>query len=214
MDDTRTVSRRGWLAAGLGALVVRPRAGLAAAPGHDREHANRDPSAITRTQLSQVPQEVPVPRLKSPGTAGRPRARVIAGDNDPFIIEIEHRLKCNCGCAHSLYACRTTDFNCGYWQALHAEVIAMAEQDMTAEEIIDAYVKEHGEVYLMAPVPEGFNLTGYFLPGIVIAGIAGAMVWILRRRTEVAAAGDAAGAAALGDQDLARLEAELRDLET
>jgi cytochrome c-type biogenesis protein CcmH len=163
---------------------------------------------------AQEAQDPGVAQLRSPGTAGRPRARVIAGDNDPFVIGIEHRLKCNCGCAHSLYACRTTDFSCGFWQELHAEVIAMAEQNMTAEEIVDAYVTKHGELYLMAPVPEGFNITGYLLPGAVISSIAAVMIWVMKRKAVLAAVPVQDGvASSLSAADQARLEAEMRELD-
>jgi len=90
----------------------------------------------------------------------------------------------------------------------------MAEQNMTAEEIIDAYVTKHGELYLMAPVPEGFNITGYLLPGAVISSIAAVMIWVMRRKTAMAAAPVQDGAASsLSTADQARLEAEMRELD-
>lgn len=153
--------------------------------------------------------------LMNPSWAGRPRKRVTDADIDPFIIGIEQQLKCNCGCAHSLYVCRTTDFNCEFWQPLHAEVVALADREMTAEQIIDAYVAKHGEAYLMAPIPEGFNLAGYLVPGVLITMIGGALAWFLVRRTRVMAV--ERGPSLITDPDLppddaAKIQAEFDKL--
>lgn len=153
--------------------------------------------------------------LMNPWWAGRPRNPITEYETDPFIIEIEKQLKCSCGCSLSVYVCRTTDFNCEYSPALHAEVVALTKQQMTAEEIIDAYVAKHGEEALMAPRPEGFNLAGYFVPGVLITAVAGVLAWILVRRTRATVA--AGSAPILSDQDLAqeddaRIKAALEDL--
>ena len=43
------------------------------------------------------------------------------------------------------------------------------------------------EKALMAPEPEGFNLAGYLLPGVVVTGLGAMLAWVLTRRTAVAA---------------------------
>lgn len=205
IDDL--VTRRAWIRTGVGMVV-----GVGATAGFPRS------SAATTRQLpgSGSSQDSLVGTLSSPWAAGQNRARVVAGDNDPFIIDIENKLKCTCGCSHSIYVCRTTDFTCGYWQALHAKIIAMAERNYSAEEIIDAYVADHGTQYLMAPPPRGFNLAGYFVPGVLISAIAAMMFWVLKRRTAlVAEAPVTDGAwADFSDAERQRLEDELRNLET
>ena len=58
---------------------------------------------------------------------------------------------------------------------------------MTAEQIREDFVRQYGEQALMAPKAEGFNLAGYFVPGLVmLLGIGLLSMWILRRQRQVA----------------------------
>ncbi len=170
--------------------------------------------------------------LRDPVAAGRSRERVTAADNEEFITAVEKRMQCTCGCTLDIYTCRTTDFTCTYSPALHKEVMALAEEGKTADEIVAAFVAKYGEKILMAPKPEGFNIAGYVVPGLVILLVAGIMVAVLRQRTRamaVRAAGAPAGAAPpmqagamqavsaappASTEELARLERELRELDS
>lgn len=200
---TDTTTRRGLIAAGIGALLGVP-------------HRLSGETSHRHAQQEGLPAggQGGVARLSNPFVAGRDRARPTEFDNDPFIIAVEERVKCNCGCSHSLYVCRTTDFNCGFWQDLHAEVIGYAQQQMSAEEIIERYVARHGGQYLMAPPPEGFNLTGYLLPGAVIGTVGVIITWFLVRRHRVAAvAVETLPSGGVSADDAARLEDELQHLD-
>jgi cytochrome c-type biogenesis protein CcmH len=200
----------------VGALAGLPRMLRA----ESREHDHGVFPASSRGDQQTESQDSTVAKLNNPSTAGRPRARVSSYDNDPFVISIEERVKCNCGCAHSLYQCRTTDFVCGFWQPLHAEVVSMVQQEMNADEIVAAYVSKYGQQYLMAPPTRGFNLAGYFLPGVAISLVAAGMLWVLRRRSLMPATvatavptAAAGGEPELTDEELARLDDELRELD-
>ena len=125
--------------------------------------------------------------LGYPSVAGRSRAPTADGDNDPAIQAIEKKLLCTCGCTLDVYTCRTTDFSCTYSPALHREVVALYDEGRTAQEILDTFVAKYGEKALMAPEPEGFNLAGYLLPGVVVTGLGAMLAWVLTRRTAVAA---------------------------
>src|SRR5467141_3222526 len=127
-------------------------------------------------------------RVYDPGRAGRALPPITAADNDAGIQAIEKRLRCSCGCGLDIYTCRTTDFSCTYSPALHKDVLRLAGQGKTAQQIIDEFVKQYGEVALMAPPKEGFNLAGYLLPGfaILVAGVF--LVRTLRRWTRDAEA--------------------------
>jgi cytochrome c-type biogenesis protein CcmH len=96
-----------------------------------------------------------------------------------------------------VFTCRTTDFSCTYSPKLHREVLALKEQGMTAQQVLDAFVAKYGEKALMAPKPRGIvNLTGYFLPGaVILAAGAGLFALIARRKVAVAGGGAAAGLA-------------------
>ncbi len=173
-----------------------------------------DPAAERQTRQ----EDVPVGRLRDPGLAGQPRGPVTDYENDPFIIGVEEKLRCTCGCNLDVYTCRTTDFTCQVSPAMHRRVISLVEQNKSAQEILDAFVAEHGEMVLMAPRKEGFNIVGYVLPGFAITVVGGCMVWILARRAKLRAVassqvGSGTPIDGLSTEEAARLEAELRDLE-
>jgi cytochrome c-type biogenesis protein CcmH len=126
--------------------------------------------------------------LRDPSVAGRPRLPTDHRENDAEVQRIEQQLACNCGCTLDVFTCRTTDFSCTYSPKLHREVLALRDQGKSAQEILDAFVANYGEKALMAPKPQGFNLWGYLLPGVVVAGAAVALAAVLRRREAVAAA--------------------------
>ena len=133
-----------------------------------------------------VQQSDSVGRVYDPSRAGRPRDVTTAADNDAWVQAIEKRLKCSCGCGLDIYTCRTTDFTCTYSPALHKEVVKLAEQGNSEQQIIDAFVAEYGEAVLMAPPRRGFNLAGYFVPSLAIVVAAVFLVRVLRRWTREA----------------------------
>ena len=76
------------------------------------------------------------------------------------------------------------------------------------EEIKDALVAEYGESVLAVPEQEGFGLTTYLVPALVLlGGAAGAIAMAIRWRRRPAPAPAAAGQ---DPDDAARLEADLR----
>lgn len=162
------------------------------------------------------PQDSSVAPLWQPDMAGRPRARVTDYENDPFVIGVERRLRCTCGCGLDIYTCRTTDFTCSYAPELHREVVALVENEQTAEEIVAAFVAKYGETALMAPPKQGFNWAAYLLPGIAITLVGTVIAWVLTRRTPQPAevAGAAAMASDLSPDDAGRLREELARLES
>jgi len=92
--------------------------------------------------------------------------------------ELEHELKCQCGCVLDIYTCRTTDFSCAVSPAMHRDVMSMVAGGYGAPEILDAFQKVYGERVLMSPLKQGFNWVGYLMPffalitgGVVVAGL-------------------------------------------
>ncbi len=165
--------------------------------------------------------------LRDPAAAGRSRPRATSRDNDEFVKAVEHRLQCTCGCTLDIYTCRTTDFTCTYSPQLHLEVLALEDEGKSADEIVAAFVEKYGEDVLMAPKPEGFNIAGYVVPGLLILLVGGVMVVVLRRRTmqraalAAGAASDMPAGAMAGviaappatSAELERLQRELRELD-
>lgn len=159
-------------------------------------------------------------KLGDPSVAGRARVPTSQADNDAEIQAIEKRLKCTCGCTLDIYTCRTTDFTCTYSPELHREVVALYDEGKSADEILAAFVAKYGEEALMAPEPEGFNLAGYLVPGVVVTGLGATLLWVLSRRNRMARAAAGAAPAAtgaavapdLGDVTSDELEALEREL--
>lgn len=144
-----------------------------------RDALHRLLGAVALVPLGAIAQQdSAVGRLTDPALAGKPRSRVTDYENDPFVVGVEGQLRCTCGCNLSVYTCRTTDFTCETSPAMHRQVIELVEQGKTADEILGAFVAQHGETVLMAPPRRGFNLAGYLVPGLAIL-TAGAL--LLRR---------------------------------
>ncbi|HET7790428.1 MAG TPA: cytochrome c-type biogenesis protein CcmH [Gemmatimonadales bacterium] len=142
---------------------------------------------------------------------------VTARDNDRRIQAIEKKLKCTCGCGLDVYTCRTTDFTCPLSPGTHRHVLALAESGMTAQQILDQFVKENGVQILMAPPRRGFSLVGYFGPWILVTAGAVVLFFALRRwaragRLAAAAAPAAPAPASATPAELERLARELDDL--
>jgi cytochrome c-type biogenesis protein CcmH len=155
--------------------------------------------------------------LRDPSVVGRPRLPTDPEENAAEIQAIELRLACNCGCTLDVFTCRTTDFSCTYSPKLHREVLALRNEGMSAQQVIDAFVERYGEKALMAPKPKGFNLAGYLVPGAAIATAGAALVVLISRR-RAAATAQAAGTPPVppldaSPEELARLQRALEEVE-
>lgn len=200
MPETHFTTRRAWLAAAGALLVSRPAA------------AQQRDSLGGRGEVGT---------LHYPTVVGRPADTARAGRNNAEIQALEKRLKCPCPCGLDVYTCRTTDFTCTYSPESHRQVVAMWDQGLTADQIIDAFVKEYGERALMAPPPRGFNLAGYLVPGALILLLGAVLTWVLVRKSRIGTAATAGGAAPSNvdaplvggatAEELAELERELAE---
>ena len=185
----------GAIVSGAGGVMLARRYGWGQAPQRpDSENRLYDPSMVQERSVAS------------------------AGDNDAVIKELEHRLKCTCGCNLDIYPCRTTDFTCSYSPALHREVLALRAAGKTPEEVVAVFVGKYGEQILMAPKPEGFNLAGYLLPGAAVVTAAGVLVALLLRRgrqhsTDLAPMAAAPAGPAPSASDAERLQRALDEVE-
>jgi cytochrome c-type biogenesis protein CcmH len=153
--------------------------------------------------------------LRDPSAAGRPLLPSSPQANEVEIQAIETRLACNCGCTLDVFTCRTTDFSCTYSPRLHREVLALRNQGLSAQQVLDAFVAKYGEKALMAPKPAGFNLAGYLVPGVAIAAAGAALVVLIGRRRRVAAEAGASPPAEVhaSPDELERLRRALAEVE-
>jgi cytochrome c-type biogenesis protein CcmH len=129
--------------------------------------------------------------------------------------DLEHSIKCQCGCSLDVYTCRTTDFSCGVSPAMHEDVMGLVSGGYGAREILAAFQSVYGERVLMAPVKSGFNWLGYTLPSIAIAAGALFLASVIRRwRAAAPAAADSpVPAIDASDDELARISAAVRNEE-
>jgi cytochrome c-type biogenesis protein CcmH len=184
------MDRRGFFAAGAGVLLTAVR--QAQDTGAGPSGRLYDPSWVTSVQP------------------------VTAGDNDAAIQAIEKRIKCTCGCGLDVYTCRTTDFTCPVSPKMHAQVLALAASGNNAQQIIAAFVQEHGIEILMAPPRRGFNLIGYYAPYALILTAAVALLYVMSRwvrRGALAAATVDDATAGVSAAELAGLREALRRTE-
>jgi cytochrome c-type biogenesis protein CcmH/NrfF len=128
------------------------------------------------------------------------------------IKDISGELVCYCGCANKVVA----TCGCGTADEIEADIRAQLEAGKTREQIIAAYVAKHGEQGLATPVPEGFNVTAWIMPIVVL--IAGGLVirtvtvrW--RERGRAKEAGRVQSDAPPAPADVKHGDRILRDLE-
>jgi len=197
-------------------FFVRLTTGAAAAAGTTvvtrrlRAQQQQSPAATDSSNLFAMDQSASRPVRLPPKPGARPV--IGAAERD----ELEHRLRCQCGCTLDVYTCRTTDFSCQVSPSMHRDVMSLVAGGYGAQEIIDAFVGVYGERVLMAPRAEGFNLFGWVAPFLALGGGAAVVVVLLRgwRRPKPVAPISSPRVpvrAEATDDELARLAAAVRD---
>jgi cytochrome c-type biogenesis protein CcmH len=120
--------------------------------------------------------------------------------------EVEEALTCQCGCGLTVHSCN--HLQCGSGIPLKQEVATFVSQGLARDEILVRFRDKYGEKILAAPTTEGFNLTAWVLPFVVIAFGAGLVALTVRRWTGGEA--PAAPSAGLDAADRLRLDEALR----
>ena len=144
----------------------------------------QDPGA--RNYQNTAPRVAPsvtadsIARLEYPQGVQQ-RARTTDRDDDLLVKELEHRLKCTCGCSLDVFTCRTTDFTCATSPAMHRLVLARLDSAMTPEQVVAAFEAQYGQVILMQPPKRGFNWSAYIMPFLGL-GFGLALVTVLMKR--------------------------------
>ena len=134
------------------------------------------------------------------------KAGAVASMTDAKRDDLEHEIKCQCGCPLDIYTCRTTDFSCSVSPQMHADVMSLVDGGYAATEILAAFQKVYGERVLMSPVKSGFNWLGYVTPSIAL-GTGAIVVFMLIRKWGERAAQRPVAAPITSDATPAELEA-------
>ena len=191
-DDSRLETRRGFLARAAGFAVLAaggaPRArgmtgrstmsGMTGMGGMDIQQrgAIHDSSVVRdTTNLFVMDQNAAQSVVRPPKRDAVPL--LTDGQRD----DLEHRIRCQCGCTLDVYTCRTTDFSCQVSPAMHRDVMALVQGGYSAQEILDAFTQTYGERVLMSPGKSGFNLLAWITPGFAVV-VGGVVVAILLKR--------------------------------
>ena len=126
--------------------------------------------------------------------------------------DLEHRIKCQCGCVLDVFTCRTTDFSCSVSPAMHQDVMRLVAGGYDGVEILAAFQSVYGERVLMAPVKKGFNLVGYVMPFAALLTGGTVVALLIRKWGSHGSAVAAAGSPAIDatPAELEALDAELR----
>ena len=137
--------------------------------------ARRLPAQTVQTFSGPMEQDAykPVSLAPKPGA----RASMTGAQRD----DLEHSIKCQCGCPLDVYTCRTTDFSCAVSPQMHQDVMSLVGGGYSAGEILAAFRSVYGERVLMAPVKSGFNWVGWGLPFVAV-GVGAVLIAALLRR--------------------------------
>ncbi len=95
--------------------------------------------------------------------------------------QVESQFMCYCGCANlTVRAC-----SCGTADQIRADIARRLAGGESADQVVAAYVAQHGEKIRSAPTKEGFSLLAWTMPFILLF-VAGAVLVLLVRRWKLA----------------------------
>ncbi len=103
------------------------------------------------------------------------------------VTEVSKHIMCMCkdNCNKVLINC-----NCSYSDGFRAEIAELARSGKSNEEIIQHFIDRYGEIVLAAPTTEGFNMTAWVLPFVMLLIGAGIVAFVLRRwKSRISASG-------------------------
>src|SRR4051812_48717681 len=111
------ISRRRFLTvAALVPVAARAQTGQRAMRQHDTSLVVRDSANLFAMDQSAAKSVV-----RPPKSGAAPSMTDTARD------ELEHHIRCQCGCTLDVFTCRTTDFSCQVSPAMHRDVMALVK---------------------------------------------------------------------------------------
>jgi len=98
------------------------------------------------------------------------------------------RLVCQCGCNEQLSVCAMQ--NCGSATPMRAEIRERLDKGDTVGLIVDSFVARYGKKVLSAPTTEGFDLSAWIMPFVMLCVGLVVVVWVAVRMARPAATGN------------------------
>ncbi len=134
-------------------------------------------AAAALAMPGQAQTQTPPP----PVTAAQADSMIFeSGPLEAEAVAIERTIRCNCGCGLDVHSCLFA-MQCGTSPKWAMRIRRELRAGETPDAIRAGFVSEFGKTVLMEPPAEGFNLVGYFLPGVAIL-MTGLLVGMLVRR--------------------------------
>lgn len=96
---------------------------------------------------------------------------------DPRVRRIGLRLKCQCGCEHSVTECDM--LRCHFCDPNRVKIQQMVDAGSSDQQVLDVFVKEYGLKVLQAPPTEGFYFLGWAMPAVGLASFTAITVAII-----------------------------------
>ena len=128
------------------------------------------------------------------------------------VVFVTDKILCDCGChPQSVYDCA-----CGRSEEMWREFGALVQSTGSGEAALASYIAEHGEIVLVTPKAEGFNLLAWLGPlaGLLLAAVG--LILITRRwsgRSEEDAAVTGESTEPLDEAYLNRLNQDLEKMQ-
>ena len=91
--------------------------------------------------------------------------------------QVEGRLMCYCGCSDLTVRVCT----CGTADSIRQEIAGRLDNGETPDQVVAAFVAQHGEQMRSAPTLSGFDLVAWVTPFLVLALAGSALVIVVRR---------------------------------
>ena len=169
------------------------------------------PAALQQppAEAAQVATQAPTPVPDSEKLVDR----TFKGPLGHEYLLLEQSIRCNCGCGLDVHEC-LYQMQCGTSPKWSKRIRDELNAGYSPKVIKAGFVADYGETVLMEPPASGFNLVGYFLPGVAILMVGTLVGLVIRgaagRNPQVAPAVEPEQ---LSEEDRARLEAEIKRLE-
>jgi cytochrome c-type biogenesis protein CcmH/NrfF len=106
------------------------------------------------------------------------RSAALAADA-PSFQDIEESLTCQCGCGLTVHACN--HLQCPSAIPLRQEIRAQMALGLDKQQILAHFDQQYGEKILSSPTTQGFNLTAWAMPFVMLAAGSVLVVLTLRR---------------------------------
>jgi len=130
---------------------------------------------------------------------------LLAQNSSEDVRRVGSRLKCQCGCPHTVASCDM--FECEFSKPAKLRIAQLKEQGVSDQGIVDEYLKKYGQdIYRAEP-----NSFGWIIPYAALIPGAFLIWWFLRRYyKKPQPASEVAGAAVdLDDPELAKYKDQI-----